>query len=217
MPNLPINYSNTHFYKIVCKNADTKDCYVGHTTDFKRRKSEHKKHCNLETYKSHYNLPVYRFIRENGGWDIWDMILIKTEECDNSLHARQRERYYLENENSTLNRVVPSRPYAEMLNENKERYLAYWRQYYYDNIEKRKQQAKEYRETHKKRKRETDKRYRENNHEKIQDYHKIYRQNHIEERHHYLKETYTCSCGCEVRKCNKARHERSNKHQQSFE
>lgn len=39
MPKLPINYSNTHFYKIVCKNADIKDCYVGHTTDFKRRKA----------------------------------------------------------------------------------------------------------------------------------------------------------------------------------
>ena len=124
-----IDYSDTHFYKIVCKSVDIKDCYVGHTTDFKRMKSEHKKHCNLETYTSHYNLPVYKFIRANGGWDNWEMILIKTEECENSLNARQRERYYVEKEHSTLNVVVPSRPYAEMLNENKEHYLAYWKQY----------------------------------------------------------------------------------------
>ena len=42
MPRKPIDYTNTHFYRIVCKDTSINDCYIGHTTDFKRRKSEHK-------------------------------------------------------------------------------------------------------------------------------------------------------------------------------
>ena len=42
MPRHPINYDNTCFYKIVCKNLDIHDIYVGHTTDFTTRKTAHK-------------------------------------------------------------------------------------------------------------------------------------------------------------------------------
>ena len=44
MPRTPISYANTHVYKIVCRDLNSKYCCVGHTTDFKRRKSEHTKH-----------------------------------------------------------------------------------------------------------------------------------------------------------------------------
>ena len=33
MPSKPMDYSKTRFYKIVCKDLNIKDCYVGHTTD----------------------------------------------------------------------------------------------------------------------------------------------------------------------------------------
>ena len=46
MPRQPINYDNTCFYKIVCKNLDIHDIYVGHTTDFTTRKLHHK-HNNI--------------------------------------------------------------------------------------------------------------------------------------------------------------------------
>jgi predicted GIY-YIG superfamily endonuclease len=42
MPRTPINYENTVFYKIVCKDLNLNYCYVGHTTDFIRRKTAHK-------------------------------------------------------------------------------------------------------------------------------------------------------------------------------
>ena len=48
MPRKPIDYSNTHFYKIVCKDLGIKELYVGHTTNFKNRKLDHKK----ELFKS---------------------------------------------------------------------------------------------------------------------------------------------------------------------
>ena len=40
MPKKPIDYSKTHFCKIVCNDTNIKPCYVGHTTDFKRRNYE---------------------------------------------------------------------------------------------------------------------------------------------------------------------------------
>ena len=78
MPLKAINYDKTHFYKIVCKDLDIKDCSVGHTTDFTTRKYDHKQRCSNPN-NGGYNLPVYRFMRENGGWENFEMILIKTE------------------------------------------------------------------------------------------------------------------------------------------
>ena len=67
MPRQTMNYSNTIIYKIVCNDLNIKDCYVGHTTDFKSRKCKHKSVCNNANAKE-FNYYVYKFIRENGGW-----------------------------------------------------------------------------------------------------------------------------------------------------
>ena len=39
MPRQKRDYSSTHFYKIVCKDLDIRDFYIGHTTDFTTRKT----------------------------------------------------------------------------------------------------------------------------------------------------------------------------------
>jgi predicted GIY-YIG superfamily endonuclease len=57
MPRTPINYENTIFYKIVCKDLNLNYCYVGHTTDFRRRKTEHKSSCINENDKD-YNYKI---------------------------------------------------------------------------------------------------------------------------------------------------------------
>ena len=46
MPKTEIDYSNTIIYKIVCKDQNIKDIYVGHTTNFVQRKHAHKQNCN---------------------------------------------------------------------------------------------------------------------------------------------------------------------------
>ena len=38
MPKENIDYSKTIIYKIVCKDINIKDCYVGSTTNFTNRK-----------------------------------------------------------------------------------------------------------------------------------------------------------------------------------
>ena len=58
MPKLAINYNNTHFYKLCCKDPTISDIYIGHTTDFTRRKNAHKTSCCNEKLKSimHINI-----------------------------------------------------------------------------------------------------------------------------------------------------------------
>ena len=87
MPKKEVDYSKTHFYKIVCRDLSIKDCYVGPTTDFNTRKSNHKTTCNNERDQVHYNFYLYQFIRENGGFENFDMILINTEQCENAFYA----------------------------------------------------------------------------------------------------------------------------------
>ncbi len=106
MPKTKIDYSNTHFYKIVCKDLDIKDFYIGHTTDFKARNSCHKRVCNNPKSNRHH-LPVYKFIRENGGYENFEMVLMETLSLNNSLEARARERELTEQHKPTLNKFKP--------------------------------------------------------------------------------------------------------------
>jgi hypothetical protein len=54
MPKENIDYSKTIIYKIVCKDVNIKDCYVGSTTNFTNRKGQHKNIAINDTVKSHY-------------------------------------------------------------------------------------------------------------------------------------------------------------------
>lgn len=91
-------YDKTKIYRLVCKDLDITDCYIGSTTNFSKRKSQHKCCCN-----NNNNQKKYQFIREHGGWNNWEMILIENYPCNNNLEARQRERYYQEFYNAQLN------------------------------------------------------------------------------------------------------------------
>ena len=63
MPKKVIDYSKTIIYKIVCSELDISDCYIGHTTDFRRRKNQHKSKLQKGS-----NFKVYQMIRQQGGW-----------------------------------------------------------------------------------------------------------------------------------------------------
>ena len=166
MPRKPIDYSNTHFYKIVCKDTSIKDCYIGHTTDFNRRKSEHKKNCYMENDK-HYNMKLYKCIRDNGGWENWEMVLIKAEACENTLDAKKKEREYIEQLKPSLNICVPTRTGQEYYNDNHEKLLDYRKKYYIENKPRIVESNKAYNEHHK---------------EYLQERHKQYREEHKEEK-----------------------------------
>ena len=106
MPRKPINYQTSVMYKIVCDVLTVKYCYVGHTTDFTKRKYTHKTSCTNVKDKL-YNLKLYTTIRANGGWDNWTMVLIEKYPCENKQQALQRERFWYEELNADLNMVRP--------------------------------------------------------------------------------------------------------------
>jgi len=119
MPKTPTDYSKTLIYKIVCNDLNIKDCYVGHTTNWIKRKSEHKTNCNNQNNKE-YNKNKYKFIRENGGWDNWTMIEIKKYPCKDNNEACAEERRYYEELNANLNSRRPFRTEDEKKDYDKE-------------------------------------------------------------------------------------------------
>ena len=89
MPRKEIDYSKTIIYKI--QHEDKEELiYVGHTTEFIKRKNLHKSSCNNEKGKK-YNCKVYQMIRANGGWKCFKMVMIEEYPCDNKLQAVKRE------------------------------------------------------------------------------------------------------------------------------
>lgn len=160
MPRLPIDYSKTIIYKIVCNDLNICDLYVGSTTDFIRRKNEHKRCCNNEKSKK-YNRKVYQTIRANGGWDNFSMIEIEKYLCNDSNEAHARERYYLELLNAKLNMVIPTRTEQEYRKDNKEKIAEKAKQYYKNNNEKITEYHKQYYEVNKEKIAERKKKYRE--------------------------------------------------------
>ncbi len=111
MPKKDIDYSKTVIYKIVCKDLNIKDCYVGTTTNFIKRKCNHKERCDVNHEKGHYKL--YKTIRDNGGWENWTMLEIEKFPCIDGNESRTRERYFIELLNANLNHVIPTQTKKE--------------------------------------------------------------------------------------------------------
>jgi len=106
MPKVEIDYSNTIIYKITCKDPNTKDVYVGHTTNFDQRKHAHKQGCT-NAKSSNYNCKLYEVIRNNGGWTNWKMEIINFFDCKDNYEARKKEQEYFNLLNATLNSIEP--------------------------------------------------------------------------------------------------------------
>lgn len=102
MPRLPIDYSRTVIYKLCCLDQSINDIYIGNTTNFTKRKNDHKTCCCNENSKE-YNFKVYEFIRQHGGWENWQMIQIEEYNCNNKREAEARETYWMKELKSTLN------------------------------------------------------------------------------------------------------------------
>ena len=123
MPKIPMDYANTIIYKIVCNDLNITECYVGHTTNFVKRKYQHKYTCSNEKDK-HYDYKLYKIIRENGGWLNYAMIELEKYPCNDVNEACAKEREYYEKLNSSLNSVNPCRSNIEWCLDNKERVTA---------------------------------------------------------------------------------------------
>jgi hypothetical protein len=89
------------FYMIVGKD-DTNLKYIGSTKDFDYRMCIHKSDCNNPKSKK-YNFKVYKTIRDNGGWDNFNKILMINIESLYDTEALQIEEKIRKAENGNMN------------------------------------------------------------------------------------------------------------------
>jgi hypothetical protein len=178
-------YSLTDYimYKICPKNKDLNYCYIGQTTNFTNRKRQHVKNTVTESDKKHYHLKHYETIRQNGGWNEWEMIEIEKFNSKTKLEARMREQELMKEHKANLNMLNAYITEDERATNKK----AITEKYREENKELIRQQEKKYKEDHKDIIAEQMKKYREENKEKIYEKTKEYRENNKEKHQEWQK------------------------------
>lgn len=133
------DYSKTQIYKIVCKDSNINKFYIGSTTNWTRRKQHHKESCIYEKDKRHH-LKIYEIMRENGGFENFNMILVEDYPCENRRQAEQREQYWKDLLKPDMNTIN-----AYLTEEQKKEYIKYKiKEYRINNKELVKEYKKEY-------------------------------------------------------------------------
>ena len=217
MPKVPMNYSKCCIYKIE-HNDNESLVYVGHTTNFDKRKTAHKSGCKNDNGKD-YNFKVYQMIRENGGWEMFKMIEVEKYPCNDRREAERRENEAMKELKASMNMINSFRTQEEITEYKKE----YKKKYYESNKPKIQEHHKEYRENNKPKIQERDKKYREANKTKIQEKRKEYYEENKtkiqEQKKEYreankskINEKVKCECGCDVMKRHLKEHQATKKH-----
>ena len=201
------DYSKCQIYKIVCKDPKIKDCYVGNTCNWIKRKSKHKQSVNCENDKG-YNYKKGIIIRENGGWNNWEMVLIENFPCENDLQARSKEREWLEKLGATMNGQNPIATkedikiqYKKYYEEHREEVKAKSTKYYAEHREELNAKATKYYAEHREEKKVSLAKYYEEHCEEVK----------AKNRERSSKKM-TCPCGIEHRVGEKSRHIKTAKH-----
>lgn len=183
------DYSNACVYKIVCKDTNVKEIYVGSTKNLRLRRNCHKSVCN-NIKRPEYNYKVYKFIRDNGDWENWEVVKICDVKCLDRYELGKAEGEYIHNLNPTLNEKIAGRTKEQYYVDNKDNIIEWSKKYYKDNKKHIQEHGKKYRSenkdklkktnaiyalSHKEEKKIYDKKYREKNNDKIKAYMKAYR------------------------------------------
>ena len=126
---------------------------IGCTTNFKKREYTHKSYCNKNENKQ---FKLYNFINKNGGWSEWDMLLIEDIEYETKKECFERERFWIEMYEASLNKIKKPIRYVEEKRDYTNKYNTMYRN-------NNKEYYKNYRETHKNKRIQYNKDYYEKN------------------------------------------------------
>ena len=126
-------------YKIVCKDPTITEFYIGSTKDLNTR--GHKTKCNNPKNES-YNIPLYQFIRSNGGWDNWDILVLEEIPNYDKNNRLKLEQFYKDKLKPKLNSINAYGLDIDRYNETNKTYIE-------NNKDKIKEQRKIYRQTNK--------------------------------------------------------------------
>jgi len=196
------DYSKGFIYQIICKDPNVKEIYVGSSCNYNQRLSDHKSKCNNPN-NDEYNKKVYQHIRENSGFDNFEIEIIEYFPCDSKLELEIREDFWMNTLQSTLNCKRAG------LDQSKKEYLKEYRE---ANKEYLSEKHKEWREKNKEQIAEQKKQYCEKNKEQIAKRKKEYYEKNKEQIWLKRKEKYTCVCGKIYTHNNKSRHYNSEFH-----
>tara|TARA_X000001036_G_C20522229_1_gene742597 strand:- start:42 stop:578 length:537 start_codon:yes stop_codon:yes gene_type:complete len=111
------DYQKCMMYKLIC-DEDPTFLYIGHTTNWNRRKAKHKEDSLNDTRKA------YQRIRELGGWENIKMIWIEDFPCNNKREGEAREQYWMDTLKSTMNSYKAFITEEELVEYKKEWYKA---------------------------------------------------------------------------------------------
>jgi len=104
-------------YRLQCKDKEIKEIYIGSTKNYSIRKRLHKSSCNNKKNKD-YNYPIYKFIRENGNWNNWEMIVEVKTPNHNKEERLELEQIYIELLKPQLNSLSAIKKWSQNDNNN---------------------------------------------------------------------------------------------------
>ena len=191
MPKTQMDYSKCCIYKI--EHIDDENLvYVGHTTNFDKRKNSHKSICNNEK-NVYYNSKLYLMMRNNGGWDDFKMFEVEKYPCKDRREAERRENEVMKELKANMNTIKSFRAKDEKQEYNREYMKVYNKINKLNLLEEKKV-------------------YYSENKENLKEQMKIYNKKHYEKNKEKHKEKITCECGCEITKLYLKKHQTSKKH-----
>lgn len=93
------------FVIYIIKHIYSDNFYIGSTDNFSSRKSKHKK-TTYNRVKKSYHRKLYKFIRENKGWDNFTIEILEHYPCDTLKEGRCIEFDYIDQMKPTLNMII---------------------------------------------------------------------------------------------------------------
>ena len=120
-----------YIYKIVCKDENIKDFYIGSTYNIKNRIKYHKNKAKNGDTK------LYKFIKD---FNNFDFIILETFNCENSLEKKQKEQKYINDLKPSLNMINAYSTQDEIKQKNND----YHKKWAKENKNKLKEYHKEY-------------------------------------------------------------------------
>tara|TARA_Y100000389_G_scaffold109340_1_gene106405 strand:+ start:9326 stop:10384 length:1059 start_codon:yes stop_codon:yes gene_type:complete len=85
------DYSKSVIYKLVCKNSNVIEFYIGSAKIFIRRMSQHSR----ATRKKDHKRPLYKFIKKHGGFYNWEFVILEHYPCENRTQLTLKEQEYI--------------------------------------------------------------------------------------------------------------------------
>jgi len=157
------DFSNCYIYHII--DSDKVVHYVGSTSNMNSRKSSHKYRCNTE-HDKFYHLDIYKHIRDNGGFDAFEIVPIqKIENISNKTELLIAEQTEINKFSNLKNKNGSYRSSRKEINKI----------YYEKNKDQINQQNRQWQKNNPEKHNEHNRTYREKNRDKLNEKQRQYR------------------------------------------